>query len=298
MKIGFIGLGRMGSNMVYNLLEKNHEVVVYNRSVDPIKEIEKKGAIGAYSVKELIENLPNPRIIWIMVVAGSPVDELIQEIIKYTEKGDIIIDGGNSFYKESIRRYKELKEKGISFLDCGTSGGMGGARSGACMMIGGEKETFRKIEILFRDMCVKDGYGYMGRPGAGHFIKMVHNGIEYGMMGAIAEGMQAIDKHKEEFGFDQKEVVKVYSNGSIIESRLVTWLYEAMKDEKYFNDIAGVVPRGETENEMKELSKMSPMPILEESIKMRNETRKTPTYAGKVVSTLRNKFGGHKVEKR
>lgn len=296
LKIGFIGLGRMGKNMVYNLIDKGHEVVANNRSPDPVTEVGEKGAIEAYSIEEMIENLPEKKIVWLMVAAGKPIDIIIDKLIPMLKKGDIIIDGGNSYFEDSIRRYKKLKGNGIGFLDCGTSGGISGARNGACMMIGGDKKVFDKVEKLFKDMCVKDGYDYMGKSGAGHFIKAVHNGIEYGMMGAIGEGFEAIKKQVPIFGTDLKKVAKVYAHGSIIESKLMSWLADGMESH-YFNKISGEVPKGETEEEMKKIKKMSDMPILNQAIKSRESTRKKKSFNGKVVAVMRNQFGGHSTKK-
>ena len=298
MKIGLIGLGKMGFNLALNAMENNHQIIAYDKIRDKIKNIAKEGANPAYSIKELVDNLPEKKIIWIMVTAGKPVDEIILNISPYLKKEDIIIDGGNSYFEDSIRRYNELKKKGINFFDCGTSGGISGARHGACMMIGGDKGIFKEIESLFRCMSVKEGYGYMGEAGAGHFIKMVHNGIEYGMMGAIGEGLEVIEKNKKKFNLDIKGVANVYAHGSIIEGKLVNWLLKAINDKEYFKSILGTVPQGETEKEMEKLSDMSNMPILGEAIKMRKKTRKNPRFSGKVVSALRNRFGGHKVERK
>ncbi|NQV09317.1 decarboxylating 6-phosphogluconate dehydrogenase [Candidatus Woesearchaeota archaeon] len=297
MKIGFIGLGRMGSNMVLNLISKKHKVVVYNRSPQPVKQMIKKGATRSYSIEELISKLPKQKIVWIMVLAGKPVDVMISKLVPYLKKGDIIIDGGNSFFKDSIRRYNNLKKKGIHFLDCGTSGGMEGARYGACMMVGGEKRIFKKTEALFRDMSTKNGYSYMGKSGAGHFVKMVHNGIEYGMMGAIAEGVQGINKYKKKFNIELKEVLKVYGHGSIVESRLVSWLDKGY-NSLMFKSISGKVPHGETENEMQKLEKLADMPVLHQSRLMRIKTRKKQSFAGKLLAIMRYQFGGHKVNNK
>ena len=294
MKIGFIGLGRMGMNMVLNLLDKRHIVVAYNRSADKVKKIVRKGAIGAYSLKEMTSKLGKNRVIWVMVPSNA-VDSILEELVPFLDRGDIIIDGGNSYFNDSIKRYKMLRKKGIEFLDCGTSGGVYGARHGACMMIGGDKKIFKKVEVLFRDMCVRDGYGYLGSSGTGHFVKMVHNGIEYGMMSAIGEGMQAVKESK--FNVDMKEVAKVYSHGSIIESRLMSWLEDSYKKKGYLDKIKGSVPRGETEKEMESLEKIADMPVLRAARKMRVKTRKKPEYRGKLISAMRNQFGGHKVDK-
>lgn len=292
MKLGFIGLGRMGLNMVFNLIDHRHQVVAHNRSPDPIKEAADYGAIPAHSLKELIDKLPSLKIVWIMIKSGQPVDNMINQLVPLLQKGDIIIDGGNSYFEDSKRRHAELKKKGIHFLDCGTSGGMEGARHGACMMVGGEKEVFQKVEVLFKDMCVKNGYGYMGTAGAGHFVKMVHNGIEYGMMGAIAEGMQAIKEAS--FGTDVKTAINVYAHGSIVQSRLVDWLAEAYA-EGLVEQVKGEVPKGETEEEMERLERLAEMKVLHTARLMRVQTRTKPSYAGKLLAAMRFKFGGHKV---
>lgn len=297
MKIGFVGLGRMGKNMVYNLLDKKQEVVAWNRSPDAIAEVVEKGAVGSENIKDMISKLPERKVVWLMVPSGKIVDDMIAQVLPELKKGDIIIDGGNSYFKDSQRRYKEIAPSGIHYLDCGTSGGMEGAREGACMMVGGDEEIFKEVEELFRDMCVKDGYGYMGKSGAGHFVKMVHNGIEYGMMGAIGEGLQAVEDHKKEFGTDLSEAIKVYSHGSIISSRLVSWLEKAWKEDHYLESISGEVPKGETEEEMRNLEGLADMKVLHEAIEMRVATRTKPTLAGKMVAAMRNQFGGHSTNK-
>ncbi len=294
MKLGFIGLGRMGENMVYNLLEKGHSVVAYNRSPEAVERVVARGAVGAHNIDELAGKFQGRKIFWIMITAGKPVDDMIKTLLPHLKRGDIVIDGGNSFFKDSIRRGKLLEKKGIQFLDVGVSGGIEGARHGACMMVGGHGVAFKVMEPVIRDMCVKDGYGYMGRPGAGHFVKMVHNGIEYGMMGAIAEGMQAVQKFSKTFGTDLSTVAKVYAHGSIVESRLVDWLVSGM-GRKEFSAVSGVVPFGETEAEMMQLEQLARMPLLTAAVKMRVATRKKATYAGKLISVMRNEFGGHKV---
>jgi len=295
MKLGFIGLGRMGLNMVFNLIDHKHQVVAYNRSPEPIKEAAGYGAVPAASLPDLVGKISPPRIIWLMVKSGQPVDDFIARLAPVLKKGDLIIDGGNSYFEDSKRRYAELRKKGICFLDCGTSGGMEGARQGACMMIGGDREAFQKVEVLFKDMCVKDGYGYMGTAGAGHFVKMVHNGIEYGMMQAIAEGMQAIKNAP--FGTDVKKAVKVYAHGSIVQSRLVDWLAEAYA-EGLVDKVEGTVPKGETEEEMEKLEGRAEMPALHTARMMRVQSRAKPSYAGKLLAAMRFKFGGHKVVER
>ncbi len=295
-EIGFIGLGKMGANMVLNLLDKKYRVVVYNRSPESVKKISKSGAIPSYEIEEFVNKIKGKKIIWLMVTAGKPVDDVIDKLLPYLKKGDIIIDGGNSLYDNSIRRHKALKKKGISFLDCGVSGGIEGARKGASMMIGGDKKVFLKLNNLFKDMCVKNGYGYMGVGGAGHFVKGIHNGIEYGMMAALNEGMEAINKESKKFGINLKEVAKVFDNGSIIESRLTHWMFNSMRKPNYLDEISCSVPIGETEKEMKLLDKRFKMPILHQAHLMRLHSRKN-AVCGRLISAIRSEFGGHKVSK-
>jgi len=292
--IGIIGLGKMGGNMALNLGEKGWKVVAYNRTPKSTKKFsKKKNIIASFSLEEFMNKLSKPRVVWIMIPAGKHVDIVIQKLSPYLQKNDIIIDGGNSFYEVSIKRAKSLKKKGIHFIDVGVSGGIESARHGASLMVGGDKKVFKKIEPLFKDLSVKDGYGYMGLSGAGHFVKGIHNGIEYGMMGAINEGIHAIEKHKKKFKTNLKEVAKVYAHGSIIESRLMSWLYDSFQKRNYLDNISCEVPKGETEDEMKKLTKLSRMKILEEAIKMRKSSR-NGTVCGDFISAMRNQFGGHK----
>ncbi len=294
MKLGFIGLGRMGNNLVLHLLEKKHEVVVYDLRPELIAALTKPGAIPAKNVPELIQKLLPPRVVWIMI-PSQYAEELIETILPLLSPGDTLIDGGNSYFEDSIRRASMLQKKGIHFLDCGTSGGIEGARHGAALMIGGEKEIFEKVEYLFKDLSVKEGYGYVGSSGAGHFVKMVHNGIEYGMMGAIAEGMQSIAEAP--FQSDLKTVAQIYARGSIIQSRLMDWLLDVYAQQNYLETISGEVPFGETESEMEKLEKISDMPVLHAARMMRIKTRSIPSYKGKLIAALRNQFGGHQIKK-
>ncbi len=294
MEIGFIGLGRMGKNMVLQLLEKKHRVVVYDRSPEAVRALVGSGVRGCASIGELVLNLKQPRIIWLMITAGKPIDDVLRVLTPDLKRGDIVIDGGNSFYQDSIRRSRALVEKGVIFMDVGTSGGIDGARRGACMMVGGSRPGFKRTETLYRDLCVPDGYGYMGRSGAGHFVKMVHNGIEYGMMAAIAEGLQAVQQYSKQFGISPQDAARVYAHGSIIQSRLMDWALRGMKREG-FKKISGAVPLGETEAEMKTLERLARMPILYQARKGRAASRKSPTFAGKLIAVMRNEFGGHRI---
>ena len=296
MNIGFIGLGRMGYKMVLNLLDHNHKVIVYNRSPDPVLKIQKFGAIPSYNIYELINKLPKKKVIWIMVTS-SAVDKIINDLIPFLNKGDIIIDGGNSYFKDSINRYNKLKKLGIDFIDVGTSGGVDGARHGACLMIGGDKKVVDSINNIFKSLSTKNGFAHVGSSGSGHFVKMVHNGIEYGMMASIAEGFEALNKHQKSFNLNLNDISKVYSHGSIIESRLMSWLNSALSEDPTLKSIKGVVPEGETEFEMSNLTKLSYMPVLERAITERVNSRKKENFRSKVVAVLRNKFGSHKLSK-
>jgi 6-phosphogluconate dehydrogenase len=295
MKLGYIGLGKMGFNMVERLLEKGYEVVVFGRNEKVVRDIKERGAEPASSIQVLVSALPLPRIIWLMIPYQA-VEGVLKELVPYLDEGDTIIDGGNSFFKDSMKRARELEEKGVHFLDVGVSGGPGGARNGACIMVGGRKEIYRKFESLFRDLSVRGGYDYMGKSGAGHFVKMVHNGIEYGMMQAIAEGF-AIMKASP-FDLDLMNVAEIYNHRSVIESRLVGWLKNAFDEYgQDLEDLSGSVAHtGEgawTVEVAKELG--VPARTIEEALLFRIESQKNPSYTGRILSALRNQFGGHEV---
>ncbi len=292
-EIGFVGLGRMGLNMATHLVEEGYRVVGYNRSDDTLAEASKAGVEVVPSLKEVVSELPAPRVVWLMV-PSSAVDDVLTELVPLLSTEDTVIDGGNSFYKDSIRRHEELKNKEIFFLDVGTSGGMTGARHGASIMIGGPAEVFSNHEHIFKALAAKDGYARVGKEGAGHFVKMIHNGIEYGMMGAIAEGMTVLHENEEKFDINLSEVFKPYEHGSIITSKLVSWLKKAY-DEGQIDSIAGVVPRGETEEEMEHITTLGDVKVLEAALLQRKITREKESYLGKLVSAMRNQFGGHKV---
>lgn len=294
MKIGFIGLGRMGSNMVLNLIDHEHSVVVYNRSVDKVRKMKRRGAIGAVNYEDFFKKLGRGRrLIFIMITAGKPVDLVLDSMKDFLKKGDILIDSGNSYYKDSIVRAKKLRISGIDFLDIGVSGGIEGARRGACMMIGGERSVYLKGKKVFSDMCVKNGFGYMGKSGAGHFVKGIHNAIEYGILGAFNEGFDALKKEKREFGLDLKEIARVYDNGSIIEGKISGWIDDVFSSEKYMDELSCQVPPGETEREMGVLEREYGMKILRQARLMRRGSR-TGDFCGKLIAGVRHKFGGHK----
>jgi 6-phosphogluconate dehydrogenase len=289
----------MGKGIVLHLLENGVEVVVWNRSQDDVDEVTKFGAIPAKNHKELIEKLDSPRIIWIMVPQGPPVDEMIGKLLPYVDKNDLIIDGGNSFYKDTVRRGKDLAGKAVvHFMDIGTSGGPGGARHGACQMVGGNVEDYKRVEPILKIIAAPEALGLFGNLGAGHFAKMVHNGIEYGMMQSIAEGAAVLKKS--DLGLDLAEIFRVYNNQSVIESRLVGWAEEAFKEDPDLKDISSKIDStGEGEwtiNAAKELG--IKVPVIEKSFNVRQESKaESEDFRDKVVSALRGKFGGHPVRK-
>ena len=295
MHLGYIGLGKMGEGMVELLLEKGHQVTVFDRDAEAMVRLGTSGADPAESLASLARHLPPPRVVWIMVPYQA-VDAVLQELLPHLEAGDTVIDGGNSPYKESMRRAQELGAQGIEFLDAGVSGGPAGARSGACIMAGGGQEVFRRYERLFRDLSVPGGYAYLGTAGAGHFVKMVHNGIEYGMMQAIAEGFAVMKGSS--FGLDLAMVADLYTHRSVIESRLVGWLKKAY--EQHGQDLGGisgsVAQSGEgtwTVDAGRELG--VEIPVIRGSVDFRTRSRTAPSYTGQVISALRNQFGGHDV---
>ena len=299
MKLGFIGLGRMGFNIVLNLKDHKIDVVAFNRSPEPVNKIKKYEIEVAFSIGELMKNLPQQKIIWIMVTAGKPVDDVIEEILPYLNKNDILIDGGNSFYKDSIRRYNYLKKRKINFLDIGTSGGLSGARYGACLTIGGDFQIFKKIEKVCKAISVKDGYSYVGPSGAGHFVKMVHNGIEYSLLQAYGEGFELLMKgHYKNLDFEK--IAKTWKNGSIIRSYLIELAEKAFKKDSKLDKIEGVVGGGETGEWTVKTAKEFGVDVgtIKLALDERKKSKSNPRFAGKVIAALRNEFGGHEIVKK
>jgi len=297
MKVGLIGLGKMGLNLGQNLIDMKHEVVAYDLNVEAVKEMQAYGAKGVTNLKDLVDSLEQPRIIWIMV-PHKVVDSVIGELSSLLSVGDIVIEAGNSHYKESIRRYEQLQELGINFLDVGTSGGMEGARNGACYMVGGSPESWAVVEPIFRDTSVENGYLYAGKAGSGHFLKMVHNGIEYGMMAAIGEGFEVLEKS--DFDFDYEKVARVWNNGSVIRSWLIELMERAFSKDAKLEDIKGVMhSSGEGKWTVETAFDLqTATPVIAMSLLMRYRSLESDTFTGKVVAALRNEFGGHAVEKK
>lgn len=293
MEIGLIGLGKMGLNLALNLADHGHQVVGY----DNFATFEEDSFKRVSSIEEIVGSLQAPRTIWLMVPAGEITETVIGELLPLLQKGDTLIDGGNSNYKDTLRRAAMLQEYGIYFFDCGTSGGTEGARHGICSMIGGDEEKFKDIEQVFKDISVENGYLYTGKAGSGHFLKMIHNGIEYGMMQAIAEGFDILSKSQ--FDYNYEEVAGVWDNGSIISSYLMGLTQNAFSKDANLDGIKGVMnSSGEGQWTVETaLDLKVPAPVITMSLMMRHRSQEEDTFTGKVVAALRNEFGGHAVVK-
>jgi len=298
MHITYIGLGKMGHNMVARLLEKGYTVHAYDPSEEARKEADALGAETRETIAELMQQGVSPRTIWIMV-PHQVVDDVLDELAPHLREGDTIIEGGNSPFRETIRRAKTHQEKGVQFLDAGVSGGPAGARNGACIMVGGEKSVFDTYEKLFNDLTVPSGYAYVGKSGAGHFVKMVHNGIEYGMMQALAEGFDIL--RQSEFQVPLTDVARLYNHGSVIESKLVGWLLSGF--ETYGEDLKEITGSASASGEglwtVETAKKMHiDTPVIEDALTVRTESQKKPSYQGQLISVMRNQFGGHAADKK
>lgn len=293
MNTAFIGLGKMGLNMVEHLLELGEKVAVYDLSRDVVEALALKGAEPAYSLEQLVRTVQHPRVVWLMVPAGNPVDEVLASLMPYLDRGDIVVDGGNSHYADSVQRAVRLLEQGIRFLDAGTSGGLEGARHGACIMVGGDRDAYIAIEPLLEALCVPGGYGYMGRSGSGHYVKMVHNGIEYGMMQAMGEGFDLLESSG--FELDHAEVARVWSNGSVIRGWLMDLAERAFEKDGKLGYLAGnIADSGEGRWSVEAaLRQQVSIPVISASLFRRYRSRSENNFSDKVVAALRHEFGGH-----
>lgn len=296
MQIGFVGLGKMGGNMVERLLRDKHQIVVYNRTADKIQEAVSRGATGSKSLKDLTGKLEGRKAVWLMVPSGAPVDQNINDLVPLLSKGDIIVDGGNSYYKDTIRRHDELQSKGIHFIDCGTSGGIWGLKVGYCLMIGGEKEAYQGLEPIFKTLAPPDGYLYCGASGAGHLVKMIHNGIEYGMMQAYAEGFDIL--RASDYGLDLKKISHLWNQGSVVRSWLLELAERAFeKDPKLEKLQPYVADSGEGRwTVFESIERDVPAPVLTLALQARFASRDRNSFAHRLLAALRNEFGGHAVK--
>lgn len=297
MQIAIVGLGKMGYNLALNLHRNKFDVVAYDISEEARKKIASEGITISSSLLEMTGKMRGRRVIWLMVPSGKVVDDTIEFLMPHISQGDIIIDGGNSHYKDSVRRYKELEDRGIDFLDCGTSGGVSGALEGVCAMVGGKKEVFDHCEPVFKSIAVPSGYLYTGAAGSGHYTKMVHNGIEYGMMQSIAEGFELMELS--EYKFDNAAVAGLWNHGSVIRSWLMELTQNAFSKDNKLSGIKGIMhSSGEGKWTLETaLEKSVATPVIALSLLMRYRSEQQDTFSGKVVAALRNEFGGHAVEK-
>lgn len=299
MKFAMIGLGKMGLNLVKNAADNGHEVVAFDLNADSVKEADAYSDLvsGATDMDDMLAQLPSPKVVWVMVPAGVPTNSTIDTLIEKLEAGDIIIDGGNSNYKDNLEQNKRTTAAGIKFFDAGTSGGMSGARNGGNFMIGGDDaEAWKTIEPLFKSIALEDGYLYTGRLGSGHYLKMVHNGIEYGMMQAIAEGFEVLEASQ--FDYDYEAVAKLWNHGSVVRSWLMELAEEQFAKDPKLSAISGRMhSSGEGKWTIEEsLDLEVPAPVIALSLMMRYRSLQEDTFTGKVVSALRNGFGGHAMD--
>ncbi|WP_074035831.1 phosphogluconate dehydrogenase (NAD(+)-dependent, decarboxylating) [Exiguobacterium profundum] len=293
MEIGLIGLGKMGYNLALNLSDHGHTVVGTD-----VGDVTSDAFTIVPTLEEVVSKLSMPRIIWTMVPAGDVTEAVLAELYERLEPGDIVIDGGNSNYKLSVARAEQFAEKEIKFFDCGTSGGTDGARNGACTMVGGDADAWPTIEPIFKDLSVENGYLYTGPAGSGHFLKMIHNGIEYGMMQAIAEGFDILEKSP--FDYDYEQVARVWNHGSVVRSWLMELTENAFKKDAKLDEIRGVMhSSGEGKWTIETaLDLQAAAPVIALSLMMRYRSLEDDTFSGKVVAALRNEFGGHAVVKK
>jgi 6-phosphogluconate dehydrogenase len=291
-----VGLGRMGANMTTRLLRGGHSVVVYDRGADAVKTAAAEGATGSSSLAELVGKLSAPRIVWLMIPAGKPTEDTVQQLLGLLQPGDAIIDGGNSNFRESQARYAAAKTKGVAFIDAGTSGGIWGLANGYCLMVGGDADAVKRCEPIFLTLAPKDGYAYVGPSGAGHFSKMVHNGIEYGMLAAYGEGFEILEKS--EFTYDLHQLAELWLHGSVVRSWLLELAELAFKEDPGLKDIRGYVDdSGEGRWTVQAaIDENVPAPVITMALLSRFVSRQDESFSAKVIAALRNQFGGHAVK--
>ena len=299
MKLAMVGLGRMGMNMARRLLQGGHEVVAYNRTREKTDRIVGEGATGAYSISELAEKLEPPRVVWLMLPAGPIVDEHVDKVKEILAPGDIIVEGGNSYYKDDIRRHADLARVNLRYLDAGVSGGIWGLKIGYCTMIGGDREIYEFVEPIFKTLAPPEGYLYCGPTGSGHFVKMVHNGIEYGMMEAYAEGFDILEKSSYAESLDYSQVAHLWNQGSVIRSWLLELAEAAFAKDAKLSDIKGFVQdSGEGRWTVQQAVDLAvPAPVIASSLFARFMSREEDSFGNRVLAALRREFGGHPVVK-
>jgi len=297
MQLAMIGLGRMGGNMVRRLVQGGHDVVVYDASADAIKAQAAKGVTAAKSIADVAKQLAPRRVVWVMVPAGAPVDSTIEQLVPHLGRGDIVIDGGNSNFRDSLRRAETLKGQGIEFMDVGTSGGVWGLALGYCLMIGGSPASFQHCEPVFRSLAQHDGYAHVGPCGAGHYVKMVHNGVEYGMLQAYAEGYEILHA-SQDFELRLGQIAKLWNHGSVVRSWLNELAERAFAGDDQLGAIRGYVEdSGEGRWTVEEAMRLNvPAPVITLSLLARFRSRQEESFGAKVIAALRHEFGGHAVQ--
>jgi 6-phosphogluconate dehydrogenase len=295
MQLGFVGLGRMGGNMVHRLARGGHEVVAFNRSPGPVEEAVKHGATGASSLQDLVEKVKAPRNIWLMLPAGNVTDQYLDQLMALCQPGDLFVDGANSKWKDTMARAERIKARGFEFVDCGTSGGIWGLQVGYSIMAGGAPEAFARVEPAVKTLAPEDGYGLVGPNGAGHFVKMVHNGVEYGMMQAFAEGFQILEKSQ--YGLDLTQVAKIWQHGSVVRSWLLDLMVNAFEKDPKLEGLEGWVnDSGEGRWTVEAaIDEDVPATVIAFSLFSRFYSRDPNSFSWRVLAALRNEFGGHAV---
>ena len=300
MQIGMVGLGRMGGNMAVRLMRGGHDVVAYDPNAEAVEGLSSEGASGTGSLSDLVAALEAPRAVWVMVPDGAPTDATISELRGLLASGDTVIDGGNSNYKDSIRHSEELAASGVTFLDAGTSGGIWGLAEGYSMMVGGDRGAYERLEPIFKTLAPspESGHGYVGPAGAGHFTKMIHNGIEYGMMQAFAEGFEILEA-KKEFDLDLAQIAEIWREGSVVRSWLLDLTAEALHEDAGLSQIQAYVDdSGEGRWTVEEsIALRVPAPVIAASLQARFRSRQDQPYGAKLLAAMRNKFGGHAIKK-
>jgi 6-phosphogluconate dehydrogenase len=296
MKLGFVGLGKMGGNMVRRLLADGHEVVAWARSADSVREAVAQGAVGATSLEDVAARLTPPRVVWLMIPAGDPVEKSVAALRPVLSPGDVVVDGGNSRFSDSARRAADLSSDGIGFLDAGTSGGVWGLKNGYCLMVGGRSDSFRLVEPVFRTLAPPDGYAHVGAAGSGHFVKMVHNAVEYAMLQGYGEGFEMLQASG--YDLDLLQVSRLWTHASVVRSWLLDLLVLALEEDPKLASIKGyVADSGEGRWTLHEaIERAVPMPALADALFARFTSRQTESFSAKVIAALRNQFGGHAIQ--
>ncbi len=297
MQLAMIGLGRMGGNMVRRLIQGGHELIVYDQSAEAVKAYVGKGVRKAENVADIARQLSPRRVVWVMLPAGAPVQSTIEQLVPRLSRGDIIIEGGNSNFRDSLRRAEALQAKGIEFIDVGTSGGIWGLEGGYCLMIGASPAAFRHCEPVFRTLAAPDGYAHVGPPGAGHYVKMVHNGVEYGMLQAYAEGYEILHA-SQDFTFDLHQIAKLWNHGSVVRSWLNELAERALARDGRLSGVRGYVEdSGEGRWTIEEALRLDvPAPVITLSLLARLRSRQEESFGAKLIAALRHEFGGHAIK--